>query len=99
MTRRIVFGARADSDRDHIWDFTVERWSVAQAETYLTGLDHLLRLLADHPEIARQRRDLVPPVRLHQYQSHLVIFTADDATLMVIRLVHSRSNWQALLAE
>ena len=99
MTRRIVFSARADIDRDHIWDYTVEHWSVAQAENYLTGLDHLLRLLADHPQIASERRALVPPVRLHKYTSHLVIFTADDATLMVIRVVHSRSNWQALLAE
>lgn len=99
MTRGIVFSAQADIDRDHIWDYTAERRSVAQAETYLMGLDRLLQLLADHPQIARERRDLVPPVRLHQYQSHLVIFTADDTTLMVIRVVHSRSNWQALLAE
>ena len=99
MTRRIVFSARADIDRDHIWDYTVERWSVAQAETYLTGLDRLLRLLADHPQIASERRNLEPPVRLHKCNSHLVIFTADEATLEVIRVVHSRSNWQALLAE
>lgn len=99
MTRGIVFSARADIDRDHIWDFTVERWSVEQAETYLTGLDRLLRLLADHPQIARERRDIVPPVRLHQYQSDLAIFTADGTTLMVIRIVHLRSNWQALLTE
>ena len=99
MTRGIVFSARADIDRDQIWDFTVEHWSVAQAETYLTGLDHLLRLLAEHPQMARERRDLVPPVRLHKYNSHLVIFTADETTLTVIRVVHSRSNWQALLAE
>ena len=85
-------------DRDHIWDYTVELWSVAQAENYLTGLDRLLRLLADHPQIASERRNLDPPVRLHKYNSHLVIFTADDTTLMVIRVVHSRSNWQTLLA-
>ena len=99
MKRRIVFSAQADIDRDHIWDYTVERWSVAQAEDYLMGLDRLLRLLADHPQIASERPNLDPPVRLHKYNSHLVIFTADEATLEVIRVVHSRSNWQALLAE
>ena len=99
MKRRIVFSAQADIDRDQIWEYTVERWSVAQAETYLTGLDRLLRLLADHPQIASERPNLDPPVRLHKYNSHLVIFTADEATLEVIRVVHSRSNWQALLAE
>ena len=99
MTRQIVFSAQADIDRDHIWDYTVERWSVAQAEDYLMGLDRLLTLLADHPQIASERRNIDPPVRLHRYKSHLVIFTADDTTLMVIRIVHARSNWQALLEE
>ena len=99
MTRGIVFSARADIDRDHIWDYTVERWSVAQAEDYLMGLGSVLTLLADHPQIASERHDIDPPVRLHRYKSHMVIFTAADTPLKVIRVVHSRSNWQALLAE
>ena len=99
MNRRIVFSARADKDRDDIWDYTVGNWSVEQAENYLMGLDRLLRSLGEQPQIAREWRKVVPPVRIHRYQSRIVIFTADDTTLEVIRVVHSSSNWQALLAE
>lgn len=99
MNRRIVFSAQADRDRDDIWDYTVERWSEDQAENYLIGLDRLLKTLRDEPQISREWRNVAPPVRTYRYQSHIVIFTADDATLDVIRVVHARTNWQALLAE
>lgn len=33
------------------------------------------------------------------YQRHLVIYTADDTTLDVIRVAHSKANWVALLAD
>jgi len=62
-------------------------------------LGQLFTLLADHPEIARERKDVRPAVRLHPYQSHLIIFTSTDQTLEVIRVVHSRSNWAELISD
>ena len=63
------------------------------------GLDRLLSFLRDQPQIAREWRKVIPPVRIHRYRSHIVIFTADETTPEVIRVVHSSSNWQVLLAE
>ena len=97
MTRRIVFSAMADTDRDGIWDHTVARWSSEQAEVYLMGLDRVLSLLAEQPTLAREHNQFDPPVRVHSYRSHLVIFRADDLTLDVLRVVHVRADWAALL--
>ena len=99
MKLRIVFSAQADADRDAIWDHTVERWSVDQAEAYLLGIDRVLTLLAEQPTIARERREFDPPVRVHPYKSHLLVFRTSDATLDVIRIVHARSNWTALFPQ
>ena len=97
MTWRIVFSAMADTDRDGIWDHTVARWSSEQAEVYLMGLDRVLSLLAEQPTLAREHNQFDPPVRVHPYRSHLVIFRADDLTLDVLRVVHVRADWAALL--
>ncbi len=99
MTRRLTFRPQAEADLTGIWDFTAGRWSTEQAERYFTGLNQTLALLCAHPEIARLRTEFTPPVRLHPYRSHLVIFTADEEVLEVIRVVHMRSDWAAVLGE
>lgn len=99
MSRDLTLRPRAEADLAEIWDYTAARWSVTQAETYLTGLQAALALLCAHPEIARLHHDFSPPVRLFPYRAHLVIFAADETALEVIRVVHMRSNWQGLVVE
>lgn len=98
MTSRLTFRPKAEADLADIWDYTAARWSVAQAERYLDGLNDALTLLRAHPEIARLQ-DFKPPARLFPYRSHLVVFTSDETTLEVIRVLHMRSNWRVLLTE
>jgi toxin ParE1/3/4 len=87
----------ARRDLDEIWDRTVRTWSLAQAETYLRGLGDTLDTICRHPEIARERREIDPPVRLHPYRAHLIIYRIGEDSLHVIRIVHGRRHWQALL--
>lgn len=98
MSRGLSFRPRAVSDLDDIWAYTVERWSVVQAQGYLAGLNDTLTLLCQHPEIARLQ-DFTPPLRIFPFRSHLVVFHADDSRLEVIRILHMRSNWQLLLSD
>ena len=92
MTRQLVLLPAAASDLSDIWDYTVKRWLLKQARVYASGMTKLLNLLCDQPDIAPMFDKLNVPVRIYRYQSHLVIFTADDAVLEVIRVVHGRSN-------
>ena len=99
MTRRLKLRRQARVDLSEIWAFTAKQWSAAQADQYLNGLDDILSLLGATPEISRLHVNYTPPVRVYRYRSHLVIFTADDSVLEVIRVVHGRSNWVELLAD
>jgi toxin ParE1/3/4 len=99
VTRQLILFPAAESDLSDIWEYTAERWSLKQARTYASGMTDLLLLLCDQPEIAPLFGSLTLPVRVHRYRSHLVIFTADDTLVEVIRVVHGRSNWLALLAD
>jgi toxin ParE1/3/4 len=97
LTRQLILTPVAIADLDAIYRHSTERWGMEQARTYLQSLDRILRLLADHPEIARLRAEFSPPVYLHPFRSHLVVFRYYEMTLDVIRIVHARSNWQGLL--
>ena len=99
MTRRLVLSPKALADLDSIWEYSARTWSAVQADLYLSALDDTFRLLCAHPDIARLRAEFTPPVRLHRNRSHLVIFVVDAGEVNVIRVVHGRSNWGALLEE
>ena len=99
MTRRLILLPAAEADLSDIWEYTAERLSLKQAQVYASGMTQLLFLLCDQPEIAPLFGTITPPVRIHRFRSHLVIFTADGSTVEVIRVVHGRSNWAEALAQ
>lgn len=99
MPLAVLYRPRAEADLSGIWAYTVEEWSESQAISYLEGLDAAIKLLSEHPEIARERKEFSPPVRIFPHRAHLVIYTFNSNTLEVIRVVHARSNWHSLLSE
>jgi len=96
---RIVLRPAAEADLDRIWSYTTSAWSEAQAEEYLMGVDSVLRLLAEFPELARLREEFRPAVRIHPHRAHLIIYRTENATLEVLRIIHARTNWTAVLRE
>ncbi len=99
MIRQVKLRPRAEADLDGIWDYTVDTWSETQAVDYLSGMDAALKLLAEFPEMARLRQEFTPPVRIHPYRKHLIIYIADESFIDVVRIVHAQANWSAFLAE
>lgn len=86
------------ADLQAIWDHGAQNWSNGQAETYLNGMHRVFDLLQDQPHIARLRSEFAPPVRVYRYQSHIIVFTVDDGSLTIARVLHGRSNWAEVLA-
>lgn len=99
MIRRVVLRPQAEADLDDIWTYSAAAWSGPQAISYLTGLDAVLQLLAEFPEMARLRPEFMPPVRIHSYREHLIIFASDDKTVDVVRVIHARANWTEFLTD
>jgi len=56
-------------------------------------------LLSAQPEIARLRNEFTPPVRIHSYGSHLVIFETTGTRISIIRVLHQHRDVLALLGE
>jgi toxin ParE1/3/4 len=56
-------------------------------------------LLAEFPEMARERGEFRPPVRIHPSGSHLVIYRTEGQVIEIIRVLHAHQNLTAYLQE
>lgn len=83
----------AQADLAAIWTYTAETWSVAQADVYIAGIRNALGMLLDIPEIARERTEITPPVRVHRHRSHIIVYRIDAPYLAVIRIRHGHEDW------
>ena len=92
---RVRLRAKARRDIDGIWSYTAETWGPVAANDYVRGLQATLDVIGASPRIARERAAIDPPVRVHPYHSHLVIYRIADDGIDVVRVFHSRRNWMA----
>ncbi len=89
----------AEQDIAGIWVDGVDRWGVNQADRYFDAMVNLFDLLSEQPEIARLREEFSPPVRIHPYGSHVVVYKTVETGIAIIRVLHNRRNILALLGK
>ncbi len=77
---------------------TQRQWGVDQRRSYLSGLDKTFALLADNPAISPERAEFDPPVRIHRYQRHIIVYVAETGGILVIRVLHASMDIAARLA-
>lgn len=56
-------------------------------------------MLAATPEIAVERRDFQPPVRVHHYEKHLIIYVITNKGILIVRVLHQSQDVPAQLAD
>ena len=88
----------AERDMDDIWDFGAERWSEDQADAYARDLNGLFTLIAQHPHMASTRPGTPEGVRVHPHRAHLIAYRPDAGGILIVRVLHGRSDWRRLLA-
>ena len=89
----------AKADLSDIWRHGTATWGAGQADRYADGLFALFDLLAGFPELAPERVEFTPPVRIHPSGSHLVIYRREGQAVEIIRILHAHQNLMAYLSE
>ena len=85
----------AQSDLEAIWDYTAETWSASQAETYTRKLFSAFDRLAANPDLARDRTEYTPPVRIYRAEQHVIIYHVVGDHIEIIRVRHGREDWMS----
>ncbi len=68
-------------------------FGVKQAEAYHVDLEATFRFLSDYPRAARLRTEISPPVRVHPFKAHLVVYEVSDDGILILRVRHGREDW------
>jgi toxin ParE1/3/4 len=89
-----VLSPRAQKDIDDIWEYTVEHWNVRQAEIYLRQIQRAIETVAAEPAIARSCADIRPGYWKYPAGSHMLFFRITDQGINVVRVLHSRMDFE-----
>lgn len=87
----------AQRDLEDIWLYTAQTWSMAQADRYTDIIEDTFDRLLFMPEMARERREFDPPVRIHPSAEHLIIYRVEEDQLVILRVLGAGQDWHAIL--
>ncbi|MCL2345329.1 MAG: type II toxin-antitoxin system RelE/ParE family toxin [Desulfobulbus sp.] len=89
--KSLVFSPAAQSDMEVIWDYTVERWGLDQADRYT---DDIRDACHDLTSGRRQGRpvEVRPGYLKYLIGSHVVFFRDHGDQLEVVRILHGRMD-------
>lgn len=84
----------AERDIEGIWDYTVERWGLAQANRYADALFGVFHELANDPHGARSVAcDAIRAgYRRRSIERHIVFFRLTEYGVAIIRVLHERMD-------
>ena len=86
---------RAERELLTIYAESAAQFGLAQADRYVAGLRSALALLAEQPQLTRERQELISRARAYRYKSHVIVYREEEEEdgILVIRLPHGRSDW------
>lgn len=79
-------------DLEDIWRYTVQRWSISQADRYIDRLTACFEALAQAPLSAPACDHIRPGYRRQLVESHVVYFRAGQDMVTVVRILHERMD-------
>jgi toxin ParE1/3/4 len=95
----VVLAPDANLDLADILLFGLKTWGDQQAAAYEAELDQALEHLGTYPELGRRRDDLGPGYRTYRVRQHVVIYRIEDAAIIVLRIVHVRTDIASAVAD
>lgn len=90
LTRKVA------DDIRHIYIEGARRFGAVQAEAHHARSERTFEPLAANPVLARERTELVPPVRIHPSGAHVVVYlAAENGDVVIVRVRLGREDWEA----
>ena len=92
MRRTVRKSKLAEIDLIGIWQYSFEQWDGAQADRYLDELDEAIQLLTSNTELGVNRDFVRRGYRALFVNRHAIYYTATDAEIYVVRVLHERMD-------
>jgi toxin ParE1/3/4 len=87
-----IISKEAIADLDEIWYYTVEKWSVEQANRYYDLIFQEIDYICKRPHSGMPLDDIRKGYRVSKVKSHLVFYKVVAETIEIIRILHQRMD-------
>jgi toxin ParE1/3/4 len=87
-----ILSKKAVADLNEIWFYTVETWSVEQANRYYNLIFDEINYICLHPDYGRSMDNVRKGYRMSKVKSHLIFYKVVKNTVEVIRILHERMD-------
>jgi toxin ParE1/3/4 len=91
--RTILLTPRAKADIDDIWSHSQAQWGEERTERYIRDLWRSAERLADDPRRGRPCDEIRPGYIRHAAGSHVIFARLHGDTLIVVRILHQRMDF------
>lgn len=83
-------------DIDSIWEFTIKKWSINQAEEYYNEIFEAINVICKNPEIGQSISEVKELHRKKLVGSHLIIYKVQSQKIFVDRILHQSMDFEDL---
>ena len=83
-----VISKKAVSDLEEIWLYTVEKWSVDQADRYYNLIFDEINFICKNNNAGKSMEHVRKGYRASKVKSHLLFYRIQHNTVEVIRILH-----------
>lgn len=85
-----VISKKAVSDLEEIWLYTVQKWSVEQADRYYNLIFDEINYICKNSTAGKSMEHVRKGYRTSKVKSHLIFHRVINDTIEVIRILHER---------
>ena len=83
----------AEEDLIQIYIDGATSFGLEQARQYHQKLFQVFQFLAENPLAAPIRPELTAEIRVHPVASHIVLYTARQQGILILRIRHAHEDW------
>jgi len=98
---KVIRRSTFDADFVELLEYFRDHAGDAVAWRFVEAVEQLVKLIARHPKIGRERRELKPPgIRgfvIREFRNYILFYRVEGSTLVLLRLRYGGMNLSALL--
>ena len=87
-----VISKKAVSDLEEIWRYTVEKWSIDQADRYYNLIFDEIQFICKNVNADKSMEHVRKGYRASKVKSHLIFYRIQNNIVEVIRILHERMD-------
>ena len=89
--------AKAEDDLINIWLYSLDKWGINQADSYLDNLNNSLNNIAANPDIGTACEHIRKGYRKLNVREHYVFYRYTQDTVYIIRVLGDEMDYDPIL--